>query len=118
MRVSHPPVQLPSSLLTAPSTPEIYTLSLHDALPICIHRLLEALEFQRFGAHGREVGLDLLEDGLVQQHFTRAHLTFQKVDRKSSRLNSSHSSISYAVFCSKKKTPTTSLCQSTTSRIR
>src|SRR5438309_8796489 len=74
-----------------PATTEIYTLSLHDALPIscpagrrpppscawwsptcCVHS---------FGA---------TQDGV-------------SLDRKSTRLNSSHSSISYAVFCLKKK---------------
>src|SRR2546430_9559230 len=68
------------------ATTEIYTLSLHDALPILWvadsvrglgigRRMLDALEIQ-----ARELG-----------------------DRKSTRLNSSHSQISYAVFCLKKK---------------
>src|SRR2546427_9691687 len=64
------------------ATTEIYTLSLHDALPISIGLMLVAPHFR--------------EDVL----FRAAH-TYQ--DRKSTRLNSSHSQISYAVFCLKKK---------------
>src|SRR5437868_10673992 len=67
-----------------PATTEIYTLSLHDALPIS--ELLEAL---RYAAGGARV------------HFVDAVLN--RPDRKSTRLNSSHVSISYAVFCLKKK---------------
>src|SRR2546430_5139481 len=76
------------------ATTEIYTLSLHDALPISavgvtgrrIHRLLRI-----------QVHLQLLA----------AHHGYS--DRKSTRLNSSHSQISYAVFCLKKKTKKTHL---------
>src|SRR5438034_7601289 len=70
-------------------TTEIYTLSLHDALPICEHhqhvraRGLEAAPHFRGGAEG---------EPLVRLG-----------DRKSTRLNSSHTVISYAVFCLKKK---------------
>src|SRR5258705_1772806 len=67
------------------ATTEIYTLSLHDALPIC--RRQDALEaFARLGQLRR------------QQRLAPMHL-----DRKSTRLNSSHLGISYAVFCLKKK---------------
>src|SRR5438552_15689096 len=71
------------------ATTEIYTLSLHDALPIlCDGRLVVALEG----------GYDL--NALA--HHLRA--VRQRVeDRKSTRLNSSHQIISYAVFCLKKK---------------
>src|SRR5690348_18013463 len=86
---------------------EIYTLSLHDALPILAvgrdHGLRRALP--RHGA-GRSVrGRDVLRhvqpeaDRVVQDH----DLHESAVDRKSTRLNSSHPSISYAVFCLKKK---------------
>src|SRR5438876_10880157 len=75
----------------APSTTEIYTLSLHDALPISSQ---SGLQRQRhrwfllnyFPALGRE--------------WLRP---VRREDRKSTRLNSSHPSISYAVFCLKKK---------------
>src|SRR6202050_5824849 len=63
------------------ATTEIYTLSLHDALPICV------------GARCRG------GSGLGWQR--RGHAGAR--DRKSTRLNSSHGSISYAVFCLKKK---------------
>src|SRR6266478_8992982 len=65
---------------------EFYTLSLHDALPI-----FEAGD-EVAGAHNhmRVVGAATLERLAVE-------------DRKSTRLNSSHSQISYAVFCLKKK---------------
>src|SRR2546427_8853970 len=76
------------------ATTEIYTLSLHDALPICA---LHAEE--RGGPFGAgDAPLCLLqgaEDVLALGFFER--------DRKSTRLNSSHSQISYAVFCLKKK---------------
>src|SRR2546422_3561019 len=68
------------------ATTEIYTLSLHDALPIS--HLADA---------ARVVG-----DGAVSVHgHGDAHGGEQ--DRKSTRLNSSHGYISYAVFCLKKK---------------
>src|SRR2546430_12667808 len=92
-----------------PATTEIYTLSLHDALPISADsiRLSAALHAGRFpvchpspyyGALGEFawVGDDLAEG-------IRWALTHPE-DRKSTRLNSSHSQISYAVFCLKKKT--------------
>src|SRR2546430_8647654 len=70
------------------ATTEIYTLSLHDALPICFDR------------HSRDDLADDVEREVVQ--FLEAHAAFAQ-DRKSTRLNSSHSQISYAVFCLKKK---------------
>src|SRR5206468_8857431 len=91
-----------------PETTTISTLSLHDALPICHHfhefrsdndaRLAKPIgeetgrsgkqhvgEHEQGGAHGQDQFLVLL------------------ADRKSTRLNSSHDQISYAVFCLKKK---------------
>src|SRR5690349_23717882 len=68
--------------LNDPAATEIYTLSLHDALPICSSALPVAGTSCLFlvcaGAH-------------------------EEQDRKSTRLNSSHVEISYAVFCLKKK---------------
>src|SRR2546430_4029141 len=83
-----------------PST-EIYTLSLHDALPISmIEGLLPA------AARARQLTPRTLLTGMMlaladgrPAHLTRVHAA----DRKSTRLNSSHSQISYAVFCLKKK---------------
>src|SRR5690348_18381963 len=67
------------------ATTEIYTLSLHDALPIFA-------DVQRLG---------LGDDGFLL--FQVLQLFGVPLDRKSTRLNSSHPSISYAVFCLKKK---------------
>src|SRR2546430_15897342 len=73
------------------ATTEIYTLSLHDALPIswCCR------ECQRYD-HGKRRAAELFDcsDGAAAS---------RAADRKSTRLNSSHSQISYAVFCLKKK---------------
>src|SRR5256885_16353427 len=70
------------------ATTEIYTLSLHDALPI-------------FGDHARPGALTS-----ISQPSSRRNPSSQSVrDRKSTRLNSSHLVISYAVFCLKKKRP-------------
>src|SRR5437762_11107014 len=79
---------------------EIYTLSLHDALPIWPTQ-------QRWRAPLREA-LDWLAGELharFQQEGGAQQLARQPVerDRKSTRLNSSHRCISYAVFCLKKK---------------
>src|SRR5688572_31627192 len=69
------------------ATTEIYTLSLHDALPIFLPPSRhEPLLFRSLRELVGECG-----EGLVDE------------DRKSTRLNSSHSQISYAVFCLKKK---------------
>src|SRR2546426_7839308 len=68
------------------ATTEIYTLSLHDALPICAQRLPPLEGFDR-RARG----------SLLGRRFA------SPTDRKSTRLNSSHLVISYAVFCLKKK---------------
>src|SRR3989442_10120782 len=78
------------------ATTEIYTLSLHDALPICRERHVHAVLACVF-----EQVLDQL---------VRVFGAFT-VDRKSTRLNSSHVRISYAVFCLKKKKKR--MCKST-----
>src|SRR5205807_10353529 len=77
-----------------PAPTEIYTLSLHDALPISALFHIGAFQAQH---HGQlDVG------GLGRLH----HAVGQGIDRKSTRLNSSHLVISYAVFCLKKKKKT------------
>src|SRR5438067_7709306 len=79
-----------SSLRDA-SSPAPYTLSLHDALPIyCSGRNSLGSVPRRRCDSGAQSGVD-----------GRRNRTFE--DRKSTRLNSSHVSISYAVFCLKKK---------------
>src|SRR5690606_39713513 len=98
------------------ATPAIYTLSLHDALPI-FGRRLDAIAGQHINqallhegdqfAYAQiqtpqiqhQVGHELA--GTVVGHLPAALDLYQ--DRKSTRLNSSHVKISYAVFCLKKK---------------
>src|SRR3712207_8826048 len=88
------------------ATTEIYPLSRHDALPILHNRGIEDVsrarrvvtlraEQQAAGcvAHETPVALDALH----------RHRAAPAADRKSTRLNSSHANISYAVFCLKKK---------------
>src|SRR3712207_9252946 len=75
------------------ATTEIYTLSLHDALPISPDEPPPAHHDERPGDHvvgdARRRGRDPADR--------------DRPDRKSTRLNSSHANISYAVFCLKKK---------------
>src|SRR5699024_12004474 len=81
---------------TDPSPTEIYTLSLHDALPI-----LDIMLFLLLPLVFHQPDLSL------QPHMSMQNLQDHRLnsqDRKSTRLNSSHVSISYAVFCLKKKT--------------
>src|SRR5438552_6077430 len=75
-----------------PAPTEIYTLSLHDALPIS--RSAIAGEPISSGASRRRVPL-----AMKSRHGWEVDF----IDRKSTRLNSSHQIISYAVFCLKKK---------------
>src|SRR5437763_2758773 len=74
---------------TDTATAEISTLSLHDALPICANPL------------------SMQCANLLSRDFPRSRIQLLKLmlkrDRKSTRLNSSHRCISYAVFCLKKK---------------
>src|SRR5207253_10611438 len=74
-----------------PATTEIYTLSLHDALPIWGRR-------QR---GTRRAGGQQFEEVCIGSQKSNAPRSGP--DRKSTRLNSSHVAISYAVFCLKKK---------------
>src|SRR5699024_12714277 len=87
--------------LQASSTSEIYTLSLHDALPIFAKSLVGFERIDGLGARGRYT----LAAGHLQLDFAGDEHDGEDVtgDRKSTRLNSSHVSISYAVFCLKKK---------------
>src|SRR5205085_11578938 len=104
------------SRLIATSHTDIYTLSLHDALPI----LQVGIDELRSGGNGAR-----LAQRLVQGRLARTVRASQQIenrffdrgpgfalpwaqrcrlgDRKSTRLNSSHSQNSYAVFCLKKK---------------
>src|SRR3712207_8325673 len=82
------------------ATTEIYPLSLHDALPIFLG-VLDRLAEDLGGV--RDVR-DRRPEPLLRQ--PRHHVDEAGVDRKSTRLNSSHANISYAVFCLKKKKKT------------
>src|SRR5438034_2253612 len=73
----------------------IYTLSLHDALPICPVRTLSFRESSVFKSQRNTANSDESASNLLSGENTNA-------DRKSTRLNSSHTVISYAVFCLKK----------------
>src|SRR2546430_6184641 len=77
------------------ATTEIYTLSLHDALPICAARALN--EDHRRSDHDKPI------PRYRHQRLALGGALQRQEDRKSTRLNSSHSQISYAVFCLKKK---------------
>src|SRR3712207_8285592 len=80
-------------------TTQIYTLSLHDALPISAP-----------AARGRPPSTACSPSGATGRPWTpwcggssSDAWTIWEADRKSTRLNSSHANISYAVFCLKKK---------------
>src|SRR5947207_9966264 len=85
-----------------PAPTEIYTLSLHDALPICCESDISSQDnVSRYSARGNRIAT-------IQWCKARNFLLICKKfrDRKSTRLNSSHTVISYAVFCLKKKKTT------------
>src|SRR5690606_42150981 len=97
---------LPSaSLCRSPAPAEIYALSLHDALPICGVTEMAKIKIKQIGSPIRRpkaqkkilTGLGLGKMNKVVE------LEDTPEDRKSTRLNSSHVKISYAVFCLKKK---------------
>src|SRR2546426_8996380 len=77
------------------ATTEIYTLSLHDALPISSR----TTSVMRSSLSSRSKRSDCARRGDRIMRF----MIVVKADRKSTRLNSSHLVISYAVFCLKKK---------------
>src|SRR5207253_10445225 len=108
----------PHSSSHDPATPVLYTLSLHDALPISGQPAVRARAGLRNGesrlekravamAHsGKQprIGLDLNATRARAVGATAGQVTeLMPLDRKSTRLNSSHVAISYAVFCLKKK---------------
>src|SRR2546430_12584832 len=80
------------------ATTEIYTLSLHDALPISARE-----ELERFHRRVGTTTIYVTHDQVEAMAMGDRVLVLNKGDRKSTRLNSSHSQISYAVFCLKKK---------------
>src|SRR5438132_2297904 len=80
------PTSISFFFLNPPSTTKIYTLSLHDALPICSGGVAT------FRRKSKLFAACIHDES-----------TLLASDRKSTRLNSSHTVISYAVFCLKKK---------------
>src|SRR2546421_9737693 len=80
------------------ATTEIYTLSLHDALPISVNRWQHVEAYFKLNSIQNGKGVS---DGIVR-YWVDGRLVIDQ-DRKSTRLNSSHDQISYAVFCLKKK---------------
>src|SRR5690606_41843081 len=104
--------------INSTDTSLIYTLSLHDALPIYTASVganyhnqngtfdndlegLVGLETYQRKTYGDDVTVDL--NWLGALHIIPSRLVWRIQDRKSTRLNSSHVKISYAVFCLKKK---------------
>src|SRR3712207_9496163 len=86
------------------ATTEIYTLSLHDALPI----LQVTVRLKKVSV-GTEVEIvqagvpDVIPPEACYLGWQESLRNLARLDRKSTRLNSSHANISYAVFCLKKK---------------
>src|SRR5690606_40543695 len=99
-------------------TVDIYTLSLHDALPIYAmtrqldeaRRMVErnSLQLERTNFYLESIlsslssGVLVFDDAFRLTLFNQAAQRILRLDRKSTRLNSSHVKISYAVFCLKK----------------
>src|SRR2546430_11120580 len=92
------------------ATTEIYTLSLHDALPIWTSVGMPAIAEQMLHCRPAARHVDREEPSFACPGPTGINGAFLRElgerDRKSTRLNSSHSQISYAVFCLKKKPDT------------
>src|SRR5205807_9144826 len=108
-------VSLHYSSDTAPNA--IYTLSLHDALPISLEHEADVSGAKRsppsrgktvdigaVDAHAAGIRVQQPAGAEEQRRFAAAARPAEGEDRKSTRLNSSHLVISYAVFCLKKKT--------------
>src|SRR3712207_8811004 len=88
------------------ATTEIYTLSLHDALPIFVKmgevNFPPSREALSYTATTRAT-LDRIRQTVIDNLRVKVQNDVDSQDRKSTRLNSSHANISYAVFCLKKK---------------
>src|SRR5207302_10010940 len=87
----------------------IYTLSLHDALPIFATQYESEVVYEKLKQEWNDLGVVFLDtDSGLKEYPELFEKYFGKIipyteDRKSTRLNSSHVKISYAVFCLKKK---------------
>src|SRR3989442_13346788 len=93
----HAPFNFAFFFFNDTATTEIYTLSLHDALPICGSPECSG---SRSRSEAKGTGF---ESGSRRGPKGCRRDPLSKPDRKSTRLNSSHVRISYAVFCLKKK---------------
>src|SRR3712207_8100037 len=82
------------------ATTEIYTLSLHDALPILTGTI--SLDCEDVNIAQGQINGTIGTFGATPGIYDECSIS----DRKSTRLNSSHANISYAVFCLKKKKKT------------
>src|SRR5690606_41228971 len=98
-------------IIQSPGATASNTLSLHDALPISGREMLER-ELKRLGLHTADLGpmarkfhAESVDDLYIQVALgdVGPNQIGRALDRKSTRLNSSHVKISYAVFCLKKK---------------
>src|SRR5690349_22816924 len=90
-----------------PRPAEIYTLSLHDALPI-LRGAVPAARHDGATDHERPAGVGVVDHQVgVRDRIGGGAVELLRLDRKSTRLNSSHVEISYAVVCLKKKKPGT-----------
>src|SRR5438128_3450764 len=95
--MTSPPTPHPFLLFHDPPTTELHTLSLHDALPISSSAAARA---HASASPASSIGVATFSCAVIVGSRWKACRT---IDRKSTRLNSSHGSISYAVFCLKKK---------------
>src|SRR3712207_8543596 len=100
------------------ATTEIYTLSLHDALPI--YKKRNTIKLGSYSAIERLIRIHPTLDAEWVPRYFVSYIVYHELlhhvvpalrssgrtDRKSTRLNSSHANISYAVFCLKKKKTT------------
>src|SRR5690606_41204543 len=102
------------SFFTAPPTTHLYTLSLHDALPISATDSADPLRSPLGSPEpappgrtpppaARSTGSRRAEQRADIRRHSHDRREREQGDRKSTRLNSSHVKISYAVFCLKKK---------------
>src|SRR3712207_6850938 len=87
------------------ATTEIYTLSLHDALPILVSVRCHLVSAPRGPTCQHLLPLAPQPSSAPRGTYclTALQAAVRNLDRKSTRLNSSHANISYAVFCLKKK---------------
>src|SRR5690625_5703532 len=90
------------SFFTHPPPPATYTLSLHDALPICCSHDAGTIRAGLVGLFSCK-GVEQTDQVTAMTTTESVYNRRWKEDRKSTRLNSSHVAISYAVFCLKKK---------------